>query len=185
MKQQLALLMTYSYKVGIMKMVLALIIVPLVVMLPSFSPFGLNQAQGQISFTCPDGYRTNSFGLCEPMVILNPNLLECPDGYIKNSSGDCEWVGASSPMLTNATNQTRNEGSLSAQQLPNTGGAAPLQQQPLTPPVQQQQPYVQSQPQLAIPSPPLSSQMPPAPLPTSPGNCDPSYPGVCIPPPPN
>ena len=166
-------------------MVVALSIIPLVIMLPSFSPFGLNQAQGQILSPCPNGYRTNSYGLCEPLVILNPNLLECPDGYIKNSSGDCEWVGASSPMLTNATNQTRNEGSLSAQQLPNTGGAAPLQQQPLTPPVQQQQPYVQSQPQLAIPSPPLSSQMPPAPLPTSPGNCDPSYPGVCIPPPPN
>jgi hypothetical protein len=32
---------------------------------------------------------------------------------------------------------------------------------------------------------PLSSQMPPAPLPTLPSNCDPSYPGVCIPPPPN
>ena len=163
---------------------IALSIIPLVVMLPSFSPFGLNQAQGQMSFSCPDGYQS-SIGLCEPMVIMNPNDLECPVRYIKNPSGDCEWVGASSPMLNNTTNQTRNEGSLSAQQPPNIGAAAPLQQQPLTPPVQQQQPYVQSQPQLSIPSPPLSSQMPPAPLPTSPDNCDPSYPSVCIPPPPN
>jgi hypothetical protein len=168
-----------------MKVLIALSIVPLVVVLPSFSPFGLIQAYGQMSVSCPDGYRQNSFGLCEPMAIMNPSLLECPDGYIKNSSGDCEWIGASSLMLNNATNQTRNEGSLSAQQPPNTGGAAPLQQQPLTPPVQQQQPYVQSQPQLAIPSPPLSSQMPLTPLPTSPGNCDPSYPGGCLPPPPN
>jgi hypothetical protein len=127
-----------------MKMVVALGIIPLVITLPSFSPFGLNQAQGQILSPCPNGYRTNSYGLCEPLVILNPNLLECPDGYIKNSSGDCEWVGASSLMFNNATNQTRNEGSLSTQQPPNTSGAAPLQQQPLIPPVQQQQqPFVQ------------------------------------------
>ena len=174
---------------------IALSIIPLVVMLPSFSPFGLNQAQGQMSFSCPDGYQS-SIGLCEPMVIMNPNDLECPVRYIKNPSGDCEWVGASSPMLNSTTNQvqnqmlnsttnqTLNEGSLSEQQPPNTGGSAPLQQQPLTPPVQQQ-PYVQSQPRQAIPSPPLSSRMPSAPLPTSPDNCDPSYPGGCIPPPPN
>jgi hypothetical protein len=60
-KQQLALLTTYSYNVGIMKMALILSIVPLVIMLPSFSPFGLNQAQGQIYFPCPNGYQ-NQFG---------------------------------------------------------------------------------------------------------------------------
>jgi hypothetical protein len=80
----------------------------LVIMLPSLFPFSSNQAQGQISFSCPDGYRQNSLGLCEPMVIMNPSSLECPQGYIKNSSGDCELVGASSQMLNNTTNQTGN-----------------------------------------------------------------------------
>jgi hypothetical protein len=98
-------------------MVIALSIVPLAIMLQSFSPFGLNQAQGQIYFPCPNGYQTNSVvGLCEPIVILNPNLLECPDGYIENSSGDCELVRSSSQMLNNTTNQTRNQGSSLIQQ---------------------------------------------------------------------
>jgi hypothetical protein len=82
-------------------------------------------------------------------------------------------VGGSSLPLNNVTNQIRNQGSSLAQQSPNSGGAAPLQQQPLqqqplTPAVQQQQPFAQSQPQVAIPSPPSSLQIPFAPLPTNP-----------------
>jgi hypothetical protein len=111
-------------------MVIALSIIPLVIMLPTFSPFGLNQAQGQMSFSCPDGYQQNSFGLCEPLAIMNPNVLECPDRYIKSSSGDCELAEASSPMsnnttnqipnqmLNNTTNQNQNQTSLQPQQSP-------------------------------------------------------------------
>jgi hypothetical protein len=114
--------------------------IPLVIMLLSFSPLGINQAQGQILFPCPNGYQHNSLGLCVPVVSSNPNLQGCPDGYIKGSSGVCELVGGSSQTINNATNQTRNQGSLLTQRPPNTGGAAPLQQpQPL-----QQQP-VQNQ----------------------------------------
>ena len=78
-------------------------------------------------------------------MSLNPNLQGCPVGYITSSSGVCELVGGSSLTPNNATNQTRNQGSLLAQQPPNTGGATPLQlpqplqQQPQAPPEQQQQ----------------------------------------------
>jgi hypothetical protein len=112
-----------------MKMVIALSIIPLVITLPSFSAFSLNQAQGQILFPCPNGYQRNSLGLCVPIVSSNPNLQGCPDGYFKSSSGACELVGASSPILNNASNQTGNQGSSLSQQPPDTGGAAPLQQQ--------------------------------------------------------
>jgi hypothetical protein len=123
-----------------MKTVIAISIIPLVITLTSYSSFSLNQAQGQILFPCPNGYQSNSLGLCEPVVSSNPNLQGCPDGYIMSPSGVCELVGASPPILNNTTNQTQNQGSSLAQRPPNTGGAMPLQQpqllqqQPLTSP---------------------------------------------------
>jgi hypothetical protein len=100
----------------------------LVIMILSISPFILNQAEGQISFPCPDGYQRNTLGLCEPLANSGPNLQRCPEGYIRSLSGVCELVGGPSPPLNNATNQTQNQGSSLAQQQPNTGGATPLQQ---------------------------------------------------------
>jgi hypothetical protein len=70
----------------------------------------------------------------------------------RSSSGVCELVGGSSPTLNNATNQTQNQGSSLAQQPPNTGGAAPLQQQ-LQPLQQQQQQLNQTLFQLYPPTP--------------------------------
>ena len=92
----------------------------LIIMISSFSPFILNQVQGQILYPCPNGYQHNSLGLCVPVVSSNPNLLGCPDGYIKSSPGACELVGASSPMLNNITNQTRSLESSLAQRPPNS-----------------------------------------------------------------
>lgn len=114
-----------------MKAVIALSIVSLVIALPSFPPSSLNQSEAQISFPCPNGYQRDPLGVCVPVASLSPSLQRCPDGYFKSSSGDCELVGA------------WNQGLSPAQQPPNTGGAIPLQQQ---------QPFVQSGPQQAIPS---------------------------------
>jgi hypothetical protein len=133
-----------------MKVVIALSIIPLVIMLPTFSPFSFNQAQGQILFPCPNGYQSNSLGLCEPVVSSNPNLQGCPDGYIMSPSGACELVGASPPILNNTTNQTQNQGSSLAQRPPNTSGAAPLQQPQL---LQQQPQQNQTLSQLYPPTP--------------------------------
>jgi hypothetical protein len=114
-------------------------------MISSFSPFVLNQAQGQILYPCPNGYQHNSLGLCTPIISSSPNLQECPVGYIKSHSGVCELVGSSSETLSNATNQTLNQGSSLVQQPPNTAETEPLQQlqplqqQPQPPPAQQQQ----------------------------------------------
>jgi hypothetical protein len=148
-------------------------LVIIILLLSSFSPYSFSQAEGQILFSCPNGYQHNSLGLCEPLANLGPNLT-CPDEYNRNPSGVCESIGGTSSPINNATNQTRSSGSSVAQRPPNTGGAfEPLQQpqlpeqQPLPLPMQQQQPFVQSQPQLAIPSPPLSLQVP-TPLPTNP-----------------
>jgi hypothetical protein len=117
----------------------------LIIMISSFSPFVLNQAQGQILYPCPNGYQHNSLGLCTPIISSSPNLQECPVGYIKSHSGVCELVGSSSETLSNATNQTLNQGSSLVQQPPNTAETEPLQQlqplqqQPQPPPAQQQQ----------------------------------------------
>jgi hypothetical protein len=114
----------------------------------SFSPFILNQAEGQILLPCPNGYQRNSLGLCEPLANSGPNPQRCPEGYIRSPSGICELIG-DEPSPLNATNQTQNQGSSLAQQPPNTSGAAPSQQQPL-----QQQPQLnQTLPQLYPPTP--------------------------------
>jgi hypothetical protein len=117
-------------------MVVALGIIPLVIMLPSFSPFSLNQAQGQISFPCPNGYQHNSLGLCVPIMSLNPTLQECPSGYIKSHSGICQPVMAS-PIFSNTTNQTQNQGSSLTQRQPVQNQT--LSQSQMLPSAQQQQ----------------------------------------------
>ena len=125
-----------------MKVVIALSIIPLVIMLPTFSPFSFNHAQGQMSFPCPNGYQHDSLGVCVPIGSPNPILQECPDSYIKSSSGICELVGPSSLLLNNTTNQTLNQGSSLA-----PDGAAPLQQtQPLQMQPEQNQTLSQSYP---------------------------------------
>ena len=131
-----------------MKVAITLSIIPLVIMLLSSALFSISRAQGQTFFPCPDGYQRNQLGLCVPIVSLNPNIQGCPVGYIKSSSGFCELIGGSSlTPPNNVTNQTRNQEWSLAQQLPNTGGAAPLQPpQPLQQQPQQGQPPSQSYP---------------------------------------
>ena len=119
-----------------MKVSIALSIIPLAIILPSFSPYSLNQAQGQISFPCPNGYQHNSLGLCVPIMSLNPTLQKCPGGYIKSHSGFCEPVGAS-PIFSNTTNQTQNQGSSLTQRQPVQNQT--LSQSQMLPSAQQQQ----------------------------------------------
>jgi hypothetical protein len=66
-------------------------LVVMLLLLSSFSPFSLNQAQGQSLPSCPVGYQRNILSTCEPVS----NLQNCPVGYQISASGYCVPVTSS------------------------------------------------------------------------------------------
>ena len=70
-------------------------LVMLVLLLFSYHPFTLSQAQRQTLQRCPDGYQRNTLGFCEPVADLPLNLQRCPDGYNRSPSGFCLPVTSS------------------------------------------------------------------------------------------
>ena len=81
--------------------------------------------------SCPTGYRTNSFGLCEPIVSPSPTPQTFSDGNINSS------YGASPPTLNYTSNQTLNQGLLQNQRQPLQNQT--LSQSQMLPSAQQQQ----------------------------------------------
>jgi hypothetical protein len=61
-----------------------IILVIIILLLSSFSPFSVNNAKAQ-SLSCPIGYQRNILGTCEPVS----NLQTCPIGYQRSASGLC------------------------------------------------------------------------------------------------
>ena len=69
----------------------SIILVIMILLLASISPFSINQAKAQSSLSCPVGYQRNILGNCEPVS----NLQTCPIGYQRSVSGICVPVASS------------------------------------------------------------------------------------------
>ena len=69
----------------------SIILVIMILLLASISPFSINQAKAQSSLSCPVGYQRNILGTCEPVS----NLQTCPIGYQRSVSGICVPVASS------------------------------------------------------------------------------------------
>ena len=67
----------------------SIILVIMILLLASFSPFSFIQAKAQSLTSCPVGYQRNIFGTCEPVSNLSTNLQSCPVGYQRSVSGLC------------------------------------------------------------------------------------------------
>lgn len=103
--------------------VISITLVILVLLLFSYYPFTLSQAQGQTLQRCPDGYQRNTLGFCEPVADFPLNLQRCPDGYNRSPSGFCLPVTSSqyvnpygyptttvNPVIAGEKNIERNNG---------------------------------------------------------------------------
>ena len=69
----------------------SIILVIMILLLASISPFSINQAKAQSLPSCPVGYQRNILGTCEPVS----NLQTCPIGYQRSVSGICVPVASS------------------------------------------------------------------------------------------
>jgi hypothetical protein len=69
----------------------SIILVIMILLLASISPFSINQAKAQSFPTCPVGYQRNILGTCEPVS----NLQTCPIGYQRSVAGLCVPVASS------------------------------------------------------------------------------------------
>ena len=69
----------------------SIILVIMILLLASISPFSINQAKAQSFPGCPVGYQRNILGTCEPVS----NLQTCPIGYQRSVSGICVPVASS------------------------------------------------------------------------------------------
>jgi hypothetical protein len=69
----------------------SIILVIMILLLASISPFSINQAKAQSFPACPVGYQRNILGTCEPVS----NLQTCPIGYQRSVAGLCVPVASS------------------------------------------------------------------------------------------
>jgi hypothetical protein len=69
----------------------SIILVIMILLLASISPFSITQAKAQSLSSCPVGYQRNILGNCEPVS----NLQTCPIGYQRSASGLCVPITSS------------------------------------------------------------------------------------------